>query len=110
MLHEKLICYQKAMEVAKGLTQNMNYWPKGYGYLTDQIKRAISSCVLNISEGNTRIYPKERRRFFNTARGSIAEVSTGIDLAHVFNLISGAQASYYKTLCSEISKMLFVLR
>jgi len=110
MLHEKLFCYQKAMEVAKGLSQEMSYWPKGYGYLTDQIKRAISSCVLNISEGNTRVYPKERRRFFNTARGSIAEVSSGIDLAHVFRLISEAKAINYKNLCTEISKMLFVLR
>lgn len=110
MLHEKLVCYQKSMEVAKGLTKEIFSWLRGYGYLGDQIKRAISSCVLNISEGNARRYPRERRRFFNQARGSIAEVASGIDLALAFNLISEASSSHFKQLCSEVSKMLFALR
>ncbi|MBI2091385.1 MAG: four helix bundle protein [Deltaproteobacteria bacterium] len=37
-------------------------WPY---YLSDQFKRATSSVVLNIAEGNGRLSPKERRRFFN---------------------------------------------
>lgn len=110
MLHEKLICYRKSMEAAQGLSVEMLGWPRGYGYLTDQLRRAIASCVLNISEGNARGYPRERRRFFNQARGSIAEVSSGLDLALAFRLISEAQAKHYKDLCSEISKMLFALR
>lgn len=63
MNHEKLICYQVLMEVTKGLEEEFNKWPRGYGYLTDQGRRAISSAVLTLCEGNGKRSFKDRRRF-----------------------------------------------
>lgn len=87
-MHEKLKCYRQLMEVAGGLARRMTTWPRGYGYLEDQLKRAISSAVLTLSEGNgKRNGQKERKRFFQMSMGSIAEVASALDLAATFGLI-----------------------
>jgi four helix bundle protein len=88
MNHEKLDCYRELITVAKELGTLMDGWPRGSGYLIDQIRRAISSAVLNLAEGNgKRGQPRERKRFFRISMGSIAEVAAALDLASAFSLI-----------------------
>ena len=70
---------------------------------------AISSCALNISEGNARSSVKERRRFFQIARASVAEVGACIDLMLVFSLVSEERGKEWKEICHRISKMLYAL-
>jgi four helix bundle protein len=60
-------------------------WPY---YLSDQFKRALTSVVLNISEGNGRQMPRDRRRFFNIATSSAKECASVFDIVYSFNLIS----------------------
>ena len=89
MNHEKLVCYRTLVEVAERLAIIMASWPKGYGYLEDQLRRAMASAILNLAEGNGKWgSPKERRRFFQIALGSISEVAACLDLARVFSLLS----------------------
>ena len=76
--------------------------------LTSQMRRAATSAHLNSSEGCTRKSKNERSRFFEIARGSIAELDTaagtiyeleylnkqdletaGTLIVHSFKLISG---------------------
>ncbi len=88
MNHEKLDCYRELIMVSKELGGLMKGWPRGSGYLVDQLRRAISSAVLNLAEGNgKRGQPRERKRFFQISMGSIAEVAAGLDLAAAFSLI-----------------------
>ncbi|OGQ48280.1 MAG: hypothetical protein A3I09_03730, partial [Deltaproteobacteria bacterium RIFCSPLOWO2_02_FULL_47_10] len=82
-------------------------WPRGLGYLSDQLKRAMASVVLNLAEGNARMSKQERRRFFEVSRASLAEVSACIDLMQAFGLTHNSQ-SFKSSLC-EISKMLWGL-
>jgi len=110
MNHEKLICYQKSLEIAGDITLNIVKWPRGYGYLSDQIKRAISSIALNISEGNAKLSTKERRRFFRIARASTAEVSACVDLMRIYGLSTESESRRYKSILEEISKMLYFLK
>jgi len=92
MNHEKLECYRRLLEVAKWVEDTVAHWPREYGYLVDQLRRAISSATLNLAEGNAkRDKPLERRRFFQISMGSIAEVSACLDLASVFRLISAKE-------------------
>ena len=49
-------------------------------YLRDQLLRALSSAVLNLSEGAARQTRKERNRYFNIAYASTKEVQAIIDL------------------------------
>ncbi len=49
--------------------------------MISQIKRAALSAHLNIAEGCSRKSPKERKRFFEVARGSVVEIDTALDIA-----------------------------
>ena len=85
MQHEKLICYQNLLALAAELTTQSLRWPKGSGWLADQLKRAIGSALLNLSEGNGKQQGRlERHRFFQMSLGSIAESSTILDLAKAY--------------------------
>jgi len=107
MLHEKLVCYKKSVNLAEELCKEGAKWPRGLGYLSDQLKRAMASVVLNLAEGNARMSKQERRRFFEVSRASLAEVSACIDLMQAFGLTHNSQ-SFKSSLC-EISKMLWGL-
>lgn len=88
MQHEKLECYRQLVESAEEVARMVARWPRGHGYLSDQLMRAMTSAVLNLCEGNAkRRYAAERRRFFEVSLGSIAEVSAALDLACAFGLI-----------------------
>jgi len=107
MLHEKLECYQRSVKLAEEISKDVAKWPKGYAYLSDQIKRAIASDVLNIAEGNARRSNTERRRFFEIARASLAEVSACEDLAYAFRLVSLERSQFIKDEATIICKMLW---
>ena len=109
MLHEKLICYQKSVQLAAELTTQSRAWARGYGFLVDQLKRAIGSVVLNCAEGNARSGTTERKRFFEISRASIAEVGACIDLARSYQLIQLNAYLNWKDQCHQISKMFFRL-
>jgi len=75
-------------------------------YLSDQLKRALTSVILNISEGNGREYPKDRKRFFNIASASAKEVASSFDIAYAFNLISYIDYEQMQNDLLQIVKML----
>ena len=70
---EKLIVYQKAIDFADQICQLTNQFPRGYGFLVDQLNRASLSIAANIAEGNGRFTKPDRRNFFNIARASLQE-------------------------------------
>jgi len=109
MIHEKLEYYKQSVEMAEDLSKEVAKWPRGYGYLSDQLKRASSSITLNIAEGNAKESHPERRRFFKIARASTAEVGACLDLMRAFGLTSPIEASSLKSRLEGISKMLWGL-
>jgi four helix bundle protein len=62
--------------------------PRGNYYLEDQLKRALSSAILNLSEGNARRSIKERNRFFDISLASIAETSSALDIINAYGYIT----------------------
>ena len=109
MLHEKLECYKRSVNLAEDLCKEVAKWPKGYGYLSDQLRRAMASVVLNIAEGNARRSTSERKRFFEVSRASVSEVSSCVDLMRIFSLLTPDRSSSLKDRLSEVSKMLWGL-
>jgi four helix bundle protein len=95
--------------MAEDLSKEVAKWPRGYGYLSDQLKRAASSITLNIAEGNAKESHPERRRFFRIARASTAEVGACLDLMRSFGLTSPIEADALKSRLEGISKMLWGL-
>jgi len=98
MNHEKLECFRQLVNLAEDLAKMVAKWPRGYGYLKDEIERAISSAVLNLAEGNgKRRYGKERRRFFRISLGSISETAACLVLARSFGLTSQNKLDSFKS-------------
>lgn len=55
------------------------YSPKGH--LRDQLFRAAASIPLNLAEGNSKASVKEKKRFSQTAYGSLQECKVALRMA-----------------------------
>lgn len=77
--------------------------------LADQLRRACYSVPLNIAEGNTRYGSRECRRFFDTARGSLAEVETIIEMARELGYMTPADFGRLEALVNETGRTLYGL-
>lgn len=72
---EKLIVWDKALELTNSIDQLVRHFPKSELYvLTNQIKRAADSIALNIAEGSTGQSDAEFVRFINYSIRSAIEV------------------------------------
>ena len=81
-------------------------FPRGYGYLADQLKRAGTSIMLNFAEGNGKKGLKERQRFFRIAKGSLYEVAAVYDVALSAGLIEKPFHEKVIDRCDYIAAML----
>ena len=52
-------------------------------HMKDNLLRASSSVSYNLSEGWGRSYPKEKRKFYDYAMGSIREVQATLELEDI---------------------------
>jgi four helix bundle protein len=69
-MFEKLEVYQKAIDFADEIAGMTGGFPRGYGFLADQLNRAALSIATNLAEGNGRFTRPDRRNFFTIGRGS----------------------------------------
>ena len=77
--------------------------------VSDQLRRAALSIILNIAEGSSRFSNKDRKNFLVIARGSAFECAAIFEFLKDNNYIElDTYHNYYKDL-EEISKMLFAL-
>jgi len=74
---EKLIIWQRAMDFGESIFQLSDKFPKKELYnLSSQIRRAVDSVALNISEGAIGQSNPEFKRFISIGIRSLAEVVT----------------------------------
>jgi four helix bundle protein len=85
------------LDVAKKLPTLALSLSRGEGYILDQLKRALSSAILNLSEGNGRTSQKERNRFFDISLASISESASAIDIIHAYGYVSRDYAEGLKS-------------
>jgi len=78
---EDLECYQLAMKVFHEGYRVVSHLPPGEKYnLADQLRRAVTSAVLNIAEGYGRYHYLDSLRFYYIARGSLMETLSALIL------------------------------
>jgi four helix bundle protein len=77
--------------------------------LGDQLRRAAFSVPLNIAEGSARKGAKEFRRFLDTARGSLAEVQTALELASDLGCLTKDEYERLDAIATETAKTLWGL-
>ncbi len=103
---EKLLVYQKAVDFADAVCQQTEKFPRGYGFLVDQLNRAALSISANIAEGNGRFTKPDRKNFFGIARGSVQECVPMLELAQRRNLLAEGAHAELKSRLEEIARML----
>lgn len=83
-----LVAWQKAMDLACMIYAETEAMPRREQYeLTSQMRSAAVSIPSNIAEGYARQTLLEYLRFLRIARGSLAEVSTQLELATRLNML-----------------------
>ena len=86
---EKLIIWQKSMDFGEKVFEISKFFPKDEMFnLTSQIRRAVDSVALNISEGSILQSKLEFQRFLGFSIRSVAEVVTCLYKSKNRNYIS----------------------
>ncbi len=104
--HEKLHVYQAAIEFVVLTESIVMQFPKGRGYLVDQLQRACSSVALNIAEGAGEFSTNEKIRFYRMARRSATECASILDICTHLNLINEKMGLKSRDLLFRIVSML----
>ena len=72
--------YQLAKELHREIFEFTKKFPRELDYLTNQIRRASLSVVLNIAEGSGKSSDRDFNRYINNALGSVYEVTACLDV------------------------------
>ncbi len=86
---QRFHAYDAALALVAALRPVLEQLKQRDRALVDQLRRAASSVVLNIAEGNRRT-GKDRLHFFRIAAGSAAEVRAALDVARAWGMIGAA--------------------
>src|SRR5438876_10690566 len=105
-MFEKLEVYQKAVSFADQIAALTQEFPRGYGFLTDQLNRAALSIATNLAEGNGRFTKPDRRNFFTIARGSVQECIPLLEVARRRGLVEESKHEALRQDLETIAKML----
>ena len=105
-MFEKLDVYQKAVDFTDSAASLTEEFPRGYGYLADQLNRAALSIATNIAEGNGRFTTPDRKHFFVIARGSAQECVPLLELAKRRDLIQEDNHTALRQDLETIAKMI----
>ena len=102
--------WKRSMDLVVDVYRLTREFPRSELYgLTDQTRRAASSVPANIAEGNGRLYRKEYAHHVSIARGSIAELSTCLEIAQRLGYVSAALVEPLLKLADDVSRMLLML-
>lgn len=89
--YRDLIAWQRAMQLAKAVYISTCTMPSDERFgLTMQMRRAAVSVPSNIAEGHGRQSRADYIRFLKVARGSLAELSTQLELTCSLGMLTEA--------------------
>src|SRR5919198_5295873 len=105
--YRELVAWQKAMALVTEIYRVTKVFPcdERFG-LTSQLRRAAVSVPSNIAEGQARFSAKEFHRFLSTARGSLVEIETQIEIARNLGYVSRTESSNVLNATSELGRIL----
>ena len=103
---ENLQVYRKAVDFADEVLAATEHFPRGYGFLADQLNRASVSIAANLAEGNGRFTKPDRKHFFGIARGSILECLPLLELAARRALVDAERHERLRGRLEELGRMI----
>lgn len=90
--YQDLRVWQEAMALAKEIYKATERFPKYEIYgLASQVRRAAVSVASNIAEGKGRRTDREFCQFLYTARGSLFEIGTQVQLSEELGYLDGGK-------------------
>jgi four helix bundle protein len=108
---EKLIIWQDAMEFGESIHELSSKFPKEEIYnLTSQIRRAVDSIALNISEGSIGQSNPELKKFIGYSIRSLAEVVTCLHKASKRNYITKDEFDKFYDYAFKLMNMMIAFK
>lgn len=105
--YRDLLVWQKAMELAKRIYGVTDSFPKSEMFgLQSQMRRAAVSVPSNIAEGHGRLNDGHFRQFLASARGSLFELQTQLEIAESRKLVEQKDGKALMDASEEIARML----
>jgi|SRR5689334_4188088 len=105
--YRDLLAWQKAMDLVTNIYRATRAFPREELYgLTNQLRRAAVSIPSNIAEGQARRSRREFHRFLTTARGSLAEIETQLQIASALGYLTNECVRALLAETGEIGRML----
>lgn len=105
--YKDLIVWQKSMDLAVGIYELTENYPKEEIYgITSQMRRSSVSVPSNIAEGRYRGTKKDYANFLRIAYSSGAELETQIQLSKRLPKTKSLDYSKVDSLISEVMRML----
>lgn len=105
--YEKLIVWQKSMELVKEVYALTRNFPKSELFgLVSQMNRAVISIPSNIAEGYRRGSKKEFVHFLRNSFGSGAELETQLKISVNLDFVKEKQILKSENLLKEIMRLL----
>jgi four helix bundle protein len=87
--YRDLLVWKKAKQFAVCVYRHTEQFPRSEIYgLTSQLRRAAVSVPSNVAEGQGRVTPGEFKQFLGTARGSLCELQTQLEIAYDLGYLS----------------------
>ncbi len=109
--HRDLVAWQKAMKLVRDVYRCTSDFPKHELYgLASQLRRAAVSIPSNLAEGANRNTRGEFHQFVGTARGSLAEVETQVEIARDLAYLPEQVAEDLLLQIGELGRILTGLR
>lgn len=107
---EGLVCYQHALKLLRAAYKLAKEMPNYERYnLSDQLRRASLSTLLNIAEGYGRYHYYhylDKIHFFYYARGSLCETLSAFIGAHAIGYVDKEQLAWAREVEAEAEKSL----
>ena len=108
---EKLIVWQKAMDLGEEINLLSNKFPKKEMYnLSSQVRRAADSIALNISEGSIGQSNPEFKKFIGYSIRSLAEVVTCLHKAKLRKYITHKEFDTFYNASFSLMNMMIAFR
>jgi len=106
MRHEQTIVYKKSLALMETAPSAIEYFPRGFAFLVDQLRRNTSSVHHNFAEGYYQESWRQQRRYFGYAIQSAREASASFDAALAFRAAEKETVARGKALALERVRML----
>ncbi|MDJ0520711.1 MAG: four helix bundle protein [Planctomycetota bacterium] len=104
--HQRLDAFHAAMELTIGVERLTTAFPRGHSNLKDQVRRAASATMRNITEGANRWSSRDKSARFVIARGECGECDAALEMIERLGLASGHDIRAIRRLADRVGAML----